>query len=296
VSQASADDLLDSGAVAERVRVIPNGVDLEAFEQAEPFCAKRLDHPRIGYIGRISRDRGLGVFQALAERGIADVILVGEQDDPITASSSLHVQLSVPHCDVPKWYDTLDEQSRWNAQARFWEAVAARCAKSPAIFCYDLMNEPILPGKQKPETDWLAGEFGGKHFVQRIALDLAGRTRDLSQRLATLKKGSNLRAHWESEISKMMDQVETFNEAKGEGAYWRKLALALEQCRLQSENWHLSDRPYAVAADSSLRRISGNHPGFTFRGSAGGEVYLQAGINEYESFQLVILPRLGVPT
>jgi hypothetical protein len=39
------------------------------------------------------------------------------------------------------------------------------------------MNEPVLPGAKKPETEWLAGAFGGKHFVQRIALDLAGRSR-----------------------------------------------------------------------------------------------------------------------
>ena len=77
--------------------------------------------------------------------------------------------------DVPKWYDSMDETERWNTQALFWEAVAKTCAKSPAIFCYDLMNEPILPGAKK-ETDWLAGEFAGKHFVQRITLDLAGRT------------------------------------------------------------------------------------------------------------------------
>jgi hypothetical protein len=77
--------------------------------------------------------------------------------------------------DVPTWYDELPEQNRWDVQARFWEAIAGRCAKSPAIFCYDLMNEPILPGDKK-ETEWLAGEFGGKFFVQRIALDLAGRT------------------------------------------------------------------------------------------------------------------------
>jgi len=79
--------------------------------------------------------------------------------------------------DTPKWYDTLGEPERWAVQARFWESVAKVCALSPAIFCYDLMNEPILPGGTK-ETDWLAGDFGGKHFVQRIALDLAGRTRE----------------------------------------------------------------------------------------------------------------------
>lgn len=79
--------------------------------------------------------------------------------------------------DVPPWYDRLSEVERWAVQSRFWEAVAAVCRSSSALFCYDLMNEPILPGAT-PETDWLAGEFAGKHFVQRIALDLAGRSRE----------------------------------------------------------------------------------------------------------------------
>lgn len=79
--------------------------------------------------------------------------------------------------DVPEWYDALDEAGRWGVQARFWEAVAGACRESPAVFCYDLMNEPILPGKKR-EKDWLAGELGGKHFVQRLSLDLAGRTRE----------------------------------------------------------------------------------------------------------------------
>lgn len=79
--------------------------------------------------------------------------------------------------DVPGWYDAMDEAQRWRVQALFWEAVAKTCAKSNAVFCYDLMNEPILPGESKKESKWLAGEFGGKHFVQRITLDLAGRTR-----------------------------------------------------------------------------------------------------------------------
>ena len=80
--------------------------------------------------------------------------------------------------DVPAWYDAMDEASRWDVQSRFWEAVAKTCAKSPAIFCYDLMNEPILPGADKPETDWLTGQLGGSYFVQRITLDLNGRTRE----------------------------------------------------------------------------------------------------------------------
>jgi hypothetical protein len=79
---------------------------------------------------------------------------------------------------VPGWYDALSETQRWEAQALFWEQVAGTCAESPTIFCYDLMNEPILPGENEKQTDWLAGEFAGSYFVQRITLDLAGRTRE----------------------------------------------------------------------------------------------------------------------
>lgn len=79
--------------------------------------------------------------------------------------------------DVPGWYDELAEQERWHVQARFWEAVAQRCAKSPAIFCYDLMNEPVVPqGRRKP-GEWLAPPFAGKHFVQFITLDAGDRAR-----------------------------------------------------------------------------------------------------------------------
>jgi hypothetical protein len=78
--------------------------------------------------------------------------------------------------DVPKWYDALDESARWDVQARFWKAVAAVCKDSPAIFCYDLMNEPILTGGADPK-EWLPGPgFAGSYFVQRITKDMRGRT------------------------------------------------------------------------------------------------------------------------
>jgi hypothetical protein len=78
--------------------------------------------------------------------------------------------------DVPKWYDSLGESDRWDVQARFWKAVADVCKASPAIFCYDLMNEPVLAGGEGPK-EWLVGKpLGGKYFVQRITLDLHGRT------------------------------------------------------------------------------------------------------------------------
>lgn len=77
--------------------------------------------------------------------------------------------------DVPAWYSSLEEADRWQAQARFWEAVARRCAESPAIFCYDLMNEPIVPAGKRTPGDWLTGELGGFTYCQFISLDQAGR-------------------------------------------------------------------------------------------------------------------------
>lgn len=97
--------------------------------------------------------------------------------------------------DVPEWYDALDEAGRWDVQARFWEAVAETCADSPAVFCYDLMNEPILAGGKKKETDWLAGDFAGSYFVQRITLDLAGRTREQVARAWVDKLVAAIRKH-----------------------------------------------------------------------------------------------------
>jgi hypothetical protein len=77
--------------------------------------------------------------------------------------------------DVPPWYAQLSEQERWNVQAHFWEAIAQRCADSPAVFCYDLMNEPVVAGGKG--TDWLGPAFAGKHFVQFIAIEQGSRDR-----------------------------------------------------------------------------------------------------------------------
>jgi hypothetical protein len=82
--------------------------------------------------------------------------------------------------DVSDWYDRLGEQQRWDAQARFWEAVAQRCAKSPAIFCFDLMNEPVVPGGTRKPGDWLGPSFLGNdsgYFVQFITLEQRDRAR-----------------------------------------------------------------------------------------------------------------------
>src|SRR5262249_48363263 len=79
--------------------------------------------------------------------------------------------------DVPAWYDALSEKDRWDVQARFWQAVAARCADSPAVFCYDLMNEPVVPAGRRDDGDWLGPPFRGQHSVQSLTLDQRARPR-----------------------------------------------------------------------------------------------------------------------
>jgi Cellulase (glycosyl hydrolase family 5) len=97
--------------------------------------------------------------------------------------------------DVPKWYDELSESDRWAAQARFWEAVAGRCKDSPAVFCYDLMNEPVVPGGKRKPGDWLGPPFGDKHFVQVISLDQAGRERPAIARAWVKHLAAAIRKH-----------------------------------------------------------------------------------------------------
>jgi len=97
--------------------------------------------------------------------------------------------------DVPEWYDRLSEDERWDAHARFWEAVAGRCADSTAIFCYDLMNEPVVPGGNRKPGEWLGPPFAGKHFVQFIALDQKDRPRPTIARQWCHKLAAAIREH-----------------------------------------------------------------------------------------------------
>lgn len=97
--------------------------------------------------------------------------------------SGLYLDLTGLGCyrksDVPGWYDAMSEQDRWAAQSRFWEAIAGECSGSAAVFCYDLMNEPWVPGGPRKPGDWYSGALlGGFDFMQFISLDLAGRSRD----------------------------------------------------------------------------------------------------------------------
>lgn len=105
-------------------------------------------------------------------RKLADLLKLAEEKQlylNLTGLGCYHKQ------DVPVWYDEMKEADRWQVQANFWKAIAKTCKGSSAVFCYDLMNEPVLGGGANADQ-WLVGEpLGGKYFVQRITTDTAGR-------------------------------------------------------------------------------------------------------------------------
>jgi arabinogalactan endo-1,4-beta-galactosidase len=123
----------------------------------------------------------LGRFLASAETPRAENLARLGRLLALAEQTHLYLDITGLGCyhkqDVPAWYDRLSEEGRWKAQARFWEAVADRCAKSPAVFCYDLMNEPVVPGGARKPGDWLAAPFAGSCFVQFITLDQKDRPR-----------------------------------------------------------------------------------------------------------------------
>lgn len=141
----------------------------------------------------------LGKFMEAAEKPNEQALKQLARLVELAETTGLYLDITGLACyhknDVPEWYDTLDEARRWRVQALFWEAIAKTCAGSNAVFCYDLMNEPLLPGANVKETDWLGGEFGGKHFIQRITLDLAGRTQKQVAQAWVRKLVSAIRKH-----------------------------------------------------------------------------------------------------
>lgn len=78
--------------------------------------------------------------------------------------------------DVPAWYRNANESDHWAMQAQFWEAVARACANRPAVFAYNLMNEPLATGSKRPAGRWTHPmAMQGQTYVEYINLDPAHR-------------------------------------------------------------------------------------------------------------------------
>jgi len=78
--------------------------------------------------------------------------------------------------DVPSWYLMANEKEHWAAQAQFWEIIAQLCADRPAVFAYNLLNEPLVSPSKRKAGEWAhPNVMDGYHYVEYINLDPAGR-------------------------------------------------------------------------------------------------------------------------
>lgn len=95
--------------------------------------------------------------------------------------------------DRMPWYDELSDSERWDVQVFFWKTVAAACADSPAIFAYDLINEPAASGEAA--DGWYTGRMGDVEFCQRLTLHSSDRSGDEILREWTGKMNAAIRKH-----------------------------------------------------------------------------------------------------
>lgn len=68
---------------------------------------------------------------------------------------------------APAWYDALTYRQRWMVQGFFFKELAKVGVSSPAVFAYELTNEPTI--STDAAKSWYGGEMGGWHFTQVIA-------------------------------------------------------------------------------------------------------------------------------
>jgi hypothetical protein len=98
----------------------------------------------------------------------------------IAEKSGIYLQITGLACykidNRMAWYDALDDASRWKTQEFFWSTIAETCAKSPAVFCYDLVNEPAAGASRA--DGWYMGRMSDVEFCQRLALDQPQRSGD----------------------------------------------------------------------------------------------------------------------
>lgn len=123
----------------------------------------------------------------------------------IAEHSGIHLMITGLACykikDRMAWYDSMNDQDRWKTQAFFWETVARACAESPAVFAYDLVNEPGAVGTR--DEGWYAGRMGDVEFCQRLSLDPGSRSGDDIFRAWTNRMVAAIRTHDQAHLVTM---------------------------------------------------------------------------------------------
>jgi hypothetical protein len=203
---------LENSGVLDRIVVAPDGRGFVHATSRKPFHPWGLNHGNGGRLMEDFWDQDWATFAAdfreMKSMG-ANVVRVhlqfgkfmaGPEQPDVRAFRQLERLLHLAEdvgiyldvtglaCyrprDVPAWFDALNQSDRWKAQESFWAAVAKTCASSRAVFCYDLINEPISAGPRREAGKWYSGALlGGYDFIQYIALEPSAGTREETARI-----------------------------------------------------------------------------------------------------------------
>ena len=209
ISRSAADTLIEAGAVADRVCVLPSGVDLGAYADVTPFDGSQLDEPRIVYLGRLSEMRGLKVLEAISQRVRAHLTLVGDQDDEVAAIPGIQVHPFVPPRQVPDWYAKCDlvllpyqpglEHIESISPLKLFEAMAA----GRPILISDL--PPMREVIEHEKTGLLIDPCDVDAWVD--AVERLRRDRALACRLAQAAKEQAVRYGWSARAATILRTI-----------------------------------------------------------------------------------------
>lgn len=171
--------------ILERIAKEPDRVAREFAEMKAAGTTVARIHPEMP---RILTGPGQADAEALARIG---------RLLEIAAESGVRLKITGLACykikDRMGWYDAMEEGERWETQAFFWETVARTCAESPAVFAYDLVNEPGAVGERS--EGWYLGRMGEVEFCQRLSLDPGERKGDEIFREWTKRMVAAIRKH-----------------------------------------------------------------------------------------------------
>ena len=120
VSRSTADDLVRRGLDPDRIRVIPNGVDLD-FYAPDPSVL-RFERPTILYLGRLKRykrvDLVLRAAARLRDDGLAPRVIIAGQGDYAPALARLRDQLGLT--DLVEMPGFVSEEQKRDLFRRAW--------------------------------------------------------------------------------------------------------------------------------------------------------------------------------
>ena len=123
VSEAVREKLLSSGVSAEKVQIIKNGIDLRPFGTAIPSLREGVrgeGAPIVGFVGRLSSEKGCDIFLRVASRVLSDVpsakfVVVGDGPEREQLESLIdqlgirgNVELVGRRDDMPSVYASFD--------------------------------------------------------------------------------------------------------------------------------------------------------------------------------------------